>query len=112
MKRFTVLSDVYLKKFGFPFIRDLKNATNGTILASLEASLKNSRNAELSATANVIDKIAWARLLERVETAKTGFLTCHVLDTAHGTPAAGMRVSLRRLSPAQGPIGNFVTNSD
>ena len=47
--------------------------------------------------------------------APTGKLTCHVLDTARGKPAAGMWISLHRLDEATQawqPIGEFVTNSD
>jgi 5-hydroxyisourate hydrolase len=37
--------------------------------------------------------------------AAIGFLTTHVLDTVHGTPAAGMGVSLyRRVAPAGGDL--------
>ena len=32
-----------------------------------------------------------------------GHLSTHVLDTAHGCPAAGMRVTLQRIDPA-GPV--------
>jgi len=39
--------------------------------------------------------------------AASGFLTSHVLDTVHGTPASGMGVSLyRRVAPAQGDLDN------
>jgi 5-hydroxyisourate hydrolase len=42
-----------------------------------------------------------------------GFLTTHVLDTARGCPAAGLRIRLFRLD-AQGrvPIADMLTNSD
>jgi hydroxyisourate hydrolase len=43
-----------------------------------------------------------------------GFLTCHVLDTARGCPAAGMRITLSRRA-ADGSscvIKSFVTNED
>ena len=59
-------------------------------------------------------KIAWMRLLDAVAHTPAGFLTCHVLDTARGCPAAGMAVSLRRVGdhgdlPAEYA---FVTNAD
>jgi 5-hydroxyisourate hydrolase len=43
-----------------------------------------------------------------------GRLTTHVLDTANGRPAAGIRVALRALGPAgEGPlIAEATTNSD
>ena len=43
-----------------------------------------------------------------------GFLTCHVLDTANGIPANGMKITLTRLSPESesGLIATFITNDD
>ena len=45
-----------------------------------------------------------------------GFLTCHVLDTARGCPAAGMAVTLARLGDDHGDglpkTYSFTTNSD
>lgn len=43
----------------------------------------------------------------------TGFLTTHVLDTARGCPAAGIRVDLFRLSgDARTPVVSMLTNAD
>ncbi len=39
-----------------------------------------------------------------------GRLTTHVLDTAHGRPAAGLTVALARGDGT--PLGRFVTNDD
>ncbi len=82
-----------------------------------------------------VNKIAFMRLLEKVTYSTTaatsesssggggghgGFLTCHVLDTANGIPAAGMRIELYRyveddnnknISKKQ-LIETFITNSD
>ncbi len=42
-----------------------------------------------------------------------GYLTTHVLDTARGVPAAGMKISLYRVEPqARGLIREVVTNHD
>ncbi|MBA2693682.1 MAG: hydroxyisourate hydrolase [Rubrobacter sp.] len=42
-----------------------------------------------------------------------GFLTTHVLDTAHGTPAAGMKVELSRIEDEKRSLIKSVeTNSD
>ena len=38
-------------------------------------------------------------------------LTTHVLDTAHGRPAAGVRIELFRLDPRT-PLKTVVTNDD
>ncbi len=42
-----------------------------------------------------------------------GRLTTHVLDTASGRPAAGVRIELFRLAPAgREPLAEMVTNAD
>jgi 5-hydroxyisourate hydrolase len=43
----------------------------------------------------------------------TGFLTTHVLDTAHGRPAAGVAIELARYDDGRRRhVGDFVTNAD
>ncbi|MFH5776253.1 hydroxyisourate hydrolase [Paracoccus sp. NGMCC 1.201697] len=42
----------------------------------------------------------------------TGFLTTHVLDTANGAPAQGMRIELFRLDSGRRLIKETVTNHD
>lgn len=43
----------------------------------------------------------------------TGFLTTHVLDTARGCPAAGLKIALFRLEgAARVLLGEAVTNAD
>lgn len=43
----------------------------------------------------------------------TGKLTTHVLDTAHGSPAAGMSITLARLNgETPGTLASFTTNDD
>lgn len=43
-----------------------------------------------------------------------GRLTTHVLDTAHGRPAAGMKITLQRLEPdgSAHPLKTVLTNAD
>ena len=42
-----------------------------------------------------------------------GYLTTHVLDTARGMPAAGLRIELCRLAgDARFALGSFTTNAD
>ncbi len=41
-----------------------------------------------------------------------GFLTTHVLDTARGVPAAGLRIELYRLSGGREKLAEAVTNAD
>ncbi|EOD15802.1 hypothetical protein EMIHUDRAFT_245564 [Emiliania huxleyi CCMP1516] len=81
LARFTKLNEAYTARFGFPFILAVRNANKATIFAAFERR---------------VHKIAWMRLNELVRPNPTGFLTCHVLDTARGCPAAGMRIELKR----------------
>jgi len=119
LARFTDLNDAYRKKFGFPFILAVRNARKDTILGAFAVRLLNTRGEELAAALAQVHKIAWMRVRTLVRHVPTGKLTCHVLDTARGRPAAGMRISLRRQSeggsegePAWELVGSFVTNSD
>ncbi len=41
-----------------------------------------------------------------------GYLTTHVLDTARGVPAAGMRIELFRLENGREKLAGMVTNAD
>jgi len=41
-----------------------------------------------------------------------GFLTTHVLDTARGMPAAGLRIELYRLGEGHEKLAEVVTNAD
>ena len=41
-----------------------------------------------------------------------GKLTTHVLDTATGEPARGLRIELYRLETSRALLGEFVTNDD
>ena len=115
MATFVSNNDAYKAKFGFPFVLAVRNARKGTILGSFTTRLQNSPSAELAEGIFQVHKIAWMRLRTLVAPNPTGFLTCHVLDTARGCPAAGMSISLSKLNEATGGwelIGRFVTNSD
>ena len=39
-------------------------------------------------------------------------LSTHVLNTANGTPAQGLKLTLKRLEPRPKDLGIFITNSD
>jgi 5-hydroxyisourate hydrolase len=41
-----------------------------------------------------------------------GFLTTHVLDTAHGLPAAGVRIDLFRIDEGRHHLCSVTTNDD
>jgi 2-oxo-4-hydroxy-4-carboxy-5-ureidoimidazoline decarboxylase len=116
MARFEALNGQYKAKFGFPFVLAVRNASKGVILASFARRVSNTASAELAEGLSQVHKIAWMRLRGLVTPNPTGFLTCHVLDTARGLPAGpGMAISLRFLNETSGEwetVGQFVTNAD
>lgn len=120
MASFTAMNDEYKAKFSFPFILAIRNATKRTILGAYATRLSNAPGAEMANALAQVRKIAWMRLRVAVPPALTGFLTCHVLDTARGCPAANMAVTLRFLGGSGGDgspaapvvVGEFITNSD
>lgn len=115
LDEFTTNEAAYKEKFGFPFILAVRNATKYTVLAALKGRLPNKFEVEFFNALGQVHKIAWMRLLACLNTDDAeGFLTCHVLDTANGCPAAKMRISLHRLTPPEsaGLVGEFVTNED
>ena len=115
LERFTTLNKAYKEKFGFPFILAVRNATKHTVLGAMAVRVSNSEQEEFTQALTQVHKIAWMRLLQSLDTSDAkGFLTCHVLDTAKGCPAAGMRIELFDLSGdgSSSRIGSFVTNAD
>lgn len=95
---FTTNNDAYKKRFGFPFILAVRNATKYTVLAALAGRVKNTKEAELVTAMQQVHKIAWMRLLAKIDSSDAaGFLTCHVLDTANGIPGKSSRVPLCHL---------------
>lgn len=113
--KFSNMNNLYRKKFGFPFILAARNATKFTVLSAIEGRLNLVKHTEFSGALYQVSKIAWMRLLAAFDLQGCkGFLTCHVLDTGNGCPAAGMRVKLTRLSPVDkaGFVKEFITNSD
>jgi 2-oxo-4-hydroxy-4-carboxy-5-ureidoimidazoline decarboxylase len=87
LERFTKLNTEYRKKFGFPFILAVRNATKFTVLAALTGRVSNTVEVEFVTALQQVHKIAWMRLLAKIDTSDAkGFLTCHVLDTASGCP--------------------------
>lgn len=114
-EKFSSLNARYKKQFGIPFVLAVRHSTKYTVLSALEGRVDNSKEKEIVIALEQVHKIAWMRLMAKVESDEpAGFLTCHVLDTANGIPAAKMRISLTRLSPPEsaGLVANFVTNDD
>ena len=114
LSKLTSLNERYTAKFGFPFILAVHNASKRVIFAALERRLAGVVAEERAEALAQVHKIAWLRLLDSVEGNGKGFLTCHVLDVASGTPAAGMSVTLTRLGD-HGDLPSsyaFITNND
>lgn len=113
MERFTALNQAYRRRFGFPFIMAVRYADKQTILDAFARRVDNDPEVEWRMALAQVDKIAAMRLLAEVEPAPSGKLTCHVLDTAHGVPAAGMGVALYRLEADRAVLlKSLRTNAD
>ena len=114
LSKLTSLNERYTARFGFPFILAVRNASKRVIFAALERRMAGDLMEERAEALAQVHKIAWLRLLDSVEGNGKGFLTCHVLDVASGTPAAGMSVTLTRLGD-HGDLPSsyaFTTNND
>lgn len=114
-ERFLHLNKKYREKCGFPFILAVRNASKYTVLSAVEGRVHSDVETEFATAISQVHKISWMRLLATIDVAKPkGFLTCHVLDTANGCPAANMRIRLECLSPPEsaGLTGEFITNVD
>lgn len=112
---FSIMNREYRNKFGFPFILAARHVTKYTVLSAIEGRLQLSIEAEFAGALFQVSKIAWMRLLAALQiTGQKGFLTCHVLDTANGCPAANMRIQLHRITPVEsaGLLKEFITNDD
>jgi 2-oxo-4-hydroxy-4-carboxy-5-ureidoimidazoline decarboxylase len=85
--KFHSLNRQYKEKFGFPFILAARNASKYTVLSAIEGRIHLPVEVEFTGALQQVQKIAWMRLLAAFNiTNQKGFLTCHVLDTAHGRP--------------------------
>lgn len=88
----------YREKFGFPFILAVRNASKDTVLSALEGRLPNPPHVEFVTALEQVHKIAWMRLLGKINTEEAaGFLTCHVLVS----PSLSAECCLRWM-----PLGN------
>lgn len=86
------LNRLYREKHGFPFIIAVKGKTKEAIMAAMRQRIAHSREEELKQALREVGKIAGFRLADLAEA--SGRLSTHVLDTAAGRPASGMRVQL------------------
>ena len=113
LRRFEDGSAAYQAKFGFPFIVCVRRLTPPFVLRAMDRRLDNTMEAEREAAFGEIGYITRLRLKDRVTgpgMPKTGgHLSTHVLDTARGRAAEGVRIELFREGV---PIKEGVTNKD
>ena len=96
--RWDELNHAYWRKFDFPFILCVRRHTRASALRSFERRLARDRATEFAAALDEIGRITRLRLAARIEGHGmpdiAGRLTTHVLDTAAGCPAEGVRIQL------------------
>lgn len=113
LARFEASSLAYEARFGFPFIVCVRRLTPPFVLRGLERRLVNSPEQELGAALEEIAHITRLRLVDRVSgpgaPRTAGHLSAHVLDTARGKAAKGVRIELFREGVM---ITQAVTNHD
>jgi OHCU decarboxylase len=63
-EKFKVYNDAYKEKFGFPFIKAVKNSNRHEIFEGFERRLRNTVDQEFQTALDEIDKIACFRLME------------------------------------------------
>lgn len=116
-RRFDALNTAYRERFGFPFVVCVRRHTRDSILDSFEPRLASSAETERATALAEIGHITRLRLNAAVDgpgkPTTDGRLTTHVLDTARGKPAAGVKVVLSELgASAEGLLKECVTNAD
>jgi 2-oxo-4-hydroxy-4-carboxy-5-ureidoimidazoline decarboxylase len=114
---FAKLNAAYNARFGFPFIICVRHHTRDAILAAFERRLHNDAATETAAALAEIAAITRLRLVAKVTGPGLpnthGHLSTHVLNTAIGRPAAGVRIELHQIGPrGEGMIVSGVTNKD
>jgi 2-oxo-4-hydroxy-4-carboxy-5-ureidoimidazoline decarboxylase len=100
LRRFEDGNAEYRAKFGFPFIVCVRRLTPPFVLRAMGRRLASAVDTERETAIGEIGFITRLRLKDRVTgpgIPKTdGHLSSHVLDTARGRPAAGVRIELFR----------------
>jgi 2-oxo-4-hydroxy-4-carboxy-5-ureidoimidazoline decarboxylase len=98
LHRFETASAAYESRFGFPFIVCVRRQTPPFVLRGLERRLANAPDQERAAALAEIGYITRLRLVDRLTgpgmPQTTGHLSAHVLDTARGKAAEGIRIEL------------------
>ncbi len=100
-ERLDRLNRAYREKFGFPFIIAVRGHDKASILSAFQRRLSHSADEEMDAAIAQIFDITRIRLDRLVTAARLAArtLTTHVLDTAQGRPAAGVRIDLSAVEP-------------
>ena len=115
--RFERLNDAYRRRFGFPFIICVRRHTRDSVLDSFERRLEQRRRGGAARSAGgdrPHHPVAAGRAVDGPGKPKTdGRLSTHVLDTAAGKPAVGIKVVLKEVGrSAEGLLTEAVTNAD
>lgn len=113
LARFEAGSADYEAKFGIPFITCVRRMTPPFVLRALERRLNNTPQEEVAAALAEVGYITRLRLVDRVAgpgLPKTaGHLSAHVLDTARGRAAPGVKIAVLREGVL---VKEAVTNDD
>lgn len=113
LSRFEADSAAYEARFGIPFIVCVRRLTPPFVLRGLQRRLANDQKQELAAAFAEIGHITRLRLVDRVTgpgvPPTAGHLSAHVLDTARGKAAEGVRIEVIREGVV---IKEAVTNHD
>ncbi|HVY14590.1 MAG TPA: 2-oxo-4-hydroxy-4-carboxy-5-ureidoimidazoline decarboxylase [Rhodopila sp.] len=113
LARFETGSADYEARFGIPFITCVRRMTPPFVLRGLEQRLANTKTEEIAAALREIGFITRLRLVDRVsgpgKPRVAGHLSTHVLDTARGKAAEGIRIELFREGVL---IKDGITNQD
>ena len=111
------LNAAYVARFGFPFILCVTRHTRASIIEQFKRRLGNPPDMERQTALAEIARITRLRLVALVDgpgqPLTKGVLSTHVLDTAAGRPAAGVRIALFQMDGDQAiEIVGTVTNAD
>lgn len=100
---FEALNHAYRDRFGFPFLICVRRHTRASILAEFERRSRHDAATERAAALEEVFRITRLRVAGLVHGPGMplvgGGLSTHVLDTANGCPAAGVRVELFVMEP-------------
>ena len=115
--RFAAMNEAYRERFGFPFMICVRRHSRGSILRQFVRRLGAEPDAERAAALGEVFRITRLRIAGLVDgpgrPAVTGMLSTHVLDTASGIPAVGVKVELFLLDDgAPDRIRTAITNAE